>query len=85
MKCAPRKDFKVLEADLRRIYQPANEEEAFLALHQFTDRRNNNYPSISRNTIKNHTLSTTDDSSYEVAYLTDPELEGSDEPIYNRI
>lgn len=44
----PWKDYKAVTADLKRIYQSATEEEALLALEQFSERWDEKYPQISR-------------------------------------
>lgn len=44
----PWKDYKAVTADLKRIYQSATEEEALLALEQFSARWDEKYPQISR-------------------------------------
>tara|TARA_B100000963_G_C22550452_1_gene636527 strand:+ start:86 stop:1294 length:1209 start_codon:yes stop_codon:yes gene_type:complete len=44
----PWKDYKAVTADLKRIYQSATEEEALLALEQFSERWDDKYPQISR-------------------------------------
>ncbi|MCO7227615.1 IS256 family transposase [Pleionea sp. CnH1-48] len=44
----PWKDYKAVTTDLKRIYQSATEEEALLALEQFSERWNDKYPQISR-------------------------------------
>ena len=48
MKYVPWKDYKHVAADLKRIYQSATEEEALLALDQFSDTWDEKYPQISR-------------------------------------
>ena len=48
MKYVPWKDYKPVAADLKRIYQSVTEEEALLALGQFSDRWDAKYPQISR-------------------------------------
>ena len=48
VKYVPWKDYKAVTADLKRIYQAATEEAALLALDQFADRWDVNYPQISR-------------------------------------
>lgn len=48
MKYVPWKDYKPVAADLKRIYQSVTEEEALLALDQFSDRWDAKYPQISR-------------------------------------
>ena len=48
LKYVPWKDYKPVAADLKRIYQSVTEEEALLALDQFTDRWDAKYPQISR-------------------------------------
>ena len=44
----PWKDYKAVTADLKRIYQSATEDEALLALDQFSERWDEKYPQISR-------------------------------------
>ncbi|WMS86040.1 IS256 family transposase [Pleionea litopenaei] len=44
----PWKDYKAVTADLKRIYQSATEEDALLALEQFSERWDDKYPQISR-------------------------------------
>ena len=44
----PWKDYKAVTADLKRIYQSATEDEALLALDQFSDSWDAKYPQISR-------------------------------------
>jgi len=48
MKYVPWKDYKPVAADLKQIYQSATEEEALLALDQFSDTWDEKYPQISR-------------------------------------
>ncbi|MBD1567626.1 IS256 family transposase [Vibrio sp. S12_S33] len=48
VKYVPWKDYKGVTADLKKIYQSATEDEALLALEQFSDRWDNKYPQISR-------------------------------------
>jgi putative transposase len=48
VKFVPWKDYKPVTADLKQIYQSATEEEALLALDQFSERWNEKYPQISR-------------------------------------
>jgi putative transposase len=48
MKYVPWKDYKHVAADLKRIYQSATEEEALLALDQFSETWDKKYPQISR-------------------------------------
>jgi len=48
VKYVPWKDYKPVAADLKRIYQSITEEEALLALDQFSDRWDEKYPQISR-------------------------------------
>jgi len=48
MKYVPWKDYKVIAADLKRIYQSVTEDEALLALEQFAERWDEKYPMISR-------------------------------------
>jgi transposase-like protein len=48
MKFVPWKDYKPVAADLKQIYQSATEEEALLALEQFSETWDEKYPQISR-------------------------------------
>jgi transposase-like protein len=48
MKYVPWKDYKVIAADLKRIYQSVTEEEALQALDQFSACWDDKYPQISR-------------------------------------
>jgi len=48
VKYVPWKDYKPVTADLKRIYQSVTEEEALLALEQFSERWDDKYPQISR-------------------------------------
>lgn len=48
MRYVPWKDYKVIAASLKRIYQSVTEEEALLALDQFADSWDGKYPQISR-------------------------------------
>ncbi len=48
MKFVPWKDYKPVAADLKQIYQSATEEEALLALDQFSATWDEKYPQISR-------------------------------------
>jgi putative transposase len=48
VKYVPWKDYKPVTADLKRIYQSATEDEALLALDQFSDRWDDKYPQISK-------------------------------------
>lgn len=48
IKYVPWKDYKAVTADLKRIYQSVTEEEALLALDQFSQRWDGKYPQISR-------------------------------------
>jgi transposase-like protein len=48
MKYVPWKEYKPVAADLKRIYQSVTEEEALLALDQFSERWDDRYPQISR-------------------------------------
>jgi len=48
IKYVPWKDYKPVTADLKRIYQSVTEEEALLALEQFSGRWDDKYPQISR-------------------------------------
>jgi len=47
IKFVPWKDYKAVTADLKRIYQSTTEEDALLALDQFSDRWDAKYPQIS--------------------------------------
>ncbi|NOJ17324.1 IS256 family transposase [Vibrio jasicida] len=44
----PWKDYKAVTTDLKKIYQSKAEDEALLALEQFSDKWNDKYPQISR-------------------------------------
>ena len=44
----PWKDYKAVTADLKKIYQSITEEEALLALDQFSERWDDKYPQISK-------------------------------------
>jgi len=44
----PRKDYKAVTADLKKIYRSATEDEALLALEQFGERWDEKYPQMSR-------------------------------------
>ena len=44
----PWKDYKAVTSDLKRIYQSVTEEEALLALEQFSELWDTKYPQISR-------------------------------------
>ncbi|EDK27611.1 transposase [Vibrionales bacterium SWAT-3] len=44
----PWKDYKAVTADLKKIYQSKTEDEALLALEQFSDKWDDKYPQISR-------------------------------------
>ncbi|EHU5190817.1 IS256 family transposase [Vibrio parahaemolyticus] len=44
----PWKDYKAVAADLKKIYQSKTEDEALLALEQFSDKWDDKYPQISR-------------------------------------
>ncbi|MEZ8723508.1 IS256 family transposase [Vibrio pomeroyi] len=44
----PWKDYKAVAADLKKIYQSKTEDEALLALEQFSDKWDGKYPQISR-------------------------------------
>ncbi|EGQ9759769.1 IS256 family transposase [Vibrio parahaemolyticus] len=44
----PWKDYKAVTIDLKKIYQSATEDEALLALEQFSERWDSKYPQISR-------------------------------------
>ena len=48
VKYVPWKDYKAVTTDLKRIYQSATEEEALLALDQFSELWDAKYPQISR-------------------------------------
>jgi transposase-like protein len=48
MKYVPWKEYKVVAADLKRIYQSVTEDEALLVLEQFAERWDEKYPMISR-------------------------------------
>jgi putative transposase len=48
MKYVPWKDYKPVAADLKRIYQSATEDEALMALTEFSGRWGGKYPQISR-------------------------------------
>ena len=48
VKNVPWKDYKAVTTDLKKIYQSATEYEALLALGQFSDRWDSQYPQISR-------------------------------------
>ena len=48
LKFVPWKDYKAVTADLKRIYQSATEEEALLALDDFSDKWDKKYPQISK-------------------------------------
>ncbi|CAI2292248.1 IS256 family transposase [Vibrio parahaemolyticus] len=48
VKYVPWKDYKAVTTDLKKIYQSATEDEALLALEQFSDRWDSKYPQISR-------------------------------------
>ena len=48
VKYVPWKDYKPVTADLKRIYQAATENEALLALDQFSERWDDKYPQISK-------------------------------------
>jgi putative transposase len=63
VKFVPWKDYKPVTADLKQIYQSVTEEEALLALDQFSARCDEKYPQVSRswrthwnnlNTLFNH-------------------------------
>ncbi len=47
------KDYKAVTADLKQIYQATTEEDALLALDQFSERWDDNYPQISKS-WRNH-------------------------------
>jgi len=44
----PWKDYKAVTTDLKQIYQSVTEEEALVALDQFSQRWDDKYPQISR-------------------------------------
>ena len=48
LKFVPWKDYKAVTADLKRIYQSSTEEEALLALDDFSDKWDEKYPQISK-------------------------------------
>ena len=48
VKYVPWKDYKPVTADLKRIYQATTEEQALLALTEFSDKWDDKYPQISR-------------------------------------
>lgn len=48
VKYVPWKDYKPVTADLKKIYQSKTEDEALLALEQFSDKWDDKYPQISR-------------------------------------
>ncbi len=48
MKYVPWKDYKAVTADLKQIYRSSTEEEALVALDQFSGRWDDKYPQISR-------------------------------------
>lgn len=48
VKYVPWKDYKAVTIDLKKIYQSATEDEALLALEQFSERWDSKYPQISR-------------------------------------
>ncbi len=48
VKFVPWKDYKPVTADLKQIYKSVTEEEALLALDQFSERWDGKYPQISR-------------------------------------
>jgi transposase-like protein len=48
MRYVPWKDYKPVTADLKRIYQSATEDEALMALTEFSERWDGKYPQISR-------------------------------------
>ena len=48
VKYVPWQDYKPVTADLKRIYQAATEDEALLALDQFSERWDDKYPQISK-------------------------------------
>ncbi|GAB7220419.1 IS256 family transposase [Vibrio comitans] len=48
VKYVPWKDYKAVTTDLKKIYQSKTEDEALLALEQFSDKWDDKYPQISR-------------------------------------
>ena len=48
MKYVPWKDYKAVTADLKKIYQSVTEEEALLAVEEFSEKWDEKYPQISR-------------------------------------
>ncbi|EHY9861346.1 IS256 family transposase [Vibrio parahaemolyticus] len=48
VKYVPWKDYKAVTTDLKKVYQSATEDEALLALEQFSERWDSKYPQISR-------------------------------------
>ena len=48
VKYVPWKDYKAVTADLKQIYQSVTEDEALLALDQFSGRWDEQYPQISK-------------------------------------
>ncbi len=48
MKYVPWKDYKLVAADLKKIYQASTEDEALQALEQFSQRWDLKYPQVSR-------------------------------------
>jgi len=48
IKYVPWKDYKPMTADLKRIYQASTEDQALLALDQFSERWDGKYPQISK-------------------------------------
>jgi putative transposase len=48
VKCVPCKDYMPVTADLKKIYQASTEEEALLALDDFSEKWDSQYPQISR-------------------------------------
>lgn len=53
MKYVPWKDYKAVTSDLKTIYQSTTEDEALLALEQFSDKWDAKYPQISRSWTAN--------------------------------
>ena len=53
LKFVPWKDYKAITRDLKQIYQSATEEEALMALDQFSSTWDNKYPQISKS-WRNH-------------------------------
>jgi putative transposase len=55
LKFVPWKDYKAVTCDLKRIYQSMTEQEASLALDNFTDKWDEKYPKISKSWSSNWT------------------------------